>query len=57
MSSPSAWRSLWRRAVSEAVAAHLELIGTPPTVVAEMKAGQYWAHVERFAPTLSHEIR
>jgi pimeloyl-ACP methyl ester carboxylesterase len=42
---------------SEAAAAFLELLGTPPTVIAEMKAGPHWAHLEVFAPTLSHEIR
>jgi len=42
---------------SEAAASFLELLGTPPTVIAEMKAGPHWAHMEAFAPTLSHEIR
>jgi pimeloyl-ACP methyl ester carboxylesterase len=42
---------------AEATAAFLELIGTPPTAVAELKAGPSWAHMQAFAPTLSHEIR
>jgi pimeloyl-ACP methyl ester carboxylesterase len=42
---------------AEATAAFLELIGTPPTAIAEMKAGPYWAHMQAFAPTLSYEIR
>lgn len=42
---------------AEATAAFLELIGTPPTAIAEMKAGPSWAHMQAFAPTLSHEIR
>ena len=45
------------RRESEAAAAFLELLGTPPTVIAEMKAGPSWAHMEAFAPTLSHEVR
>jgi pimeloyl-ACP methyl ester carboxylesterase len=42
---------------SEATGAFLELLGTPPAVIADMKAGPQWAHMEAFAPTLSHEVR
>ena len=42
---------------SEATAAFLGLMGTPPAVIADMKAGPQWAHMEAFAPTLSHEVR
>jgi hypothetical protein len=42
---------------TDAAAAFLELSGTPPTVVAEMRAAPYWPRMEAFAPTLSHEIR
>lgn len=42
---------------TEAAAAFLELSGTPPTVIAEMKASPTWPEREAYAPTLSHEIR
>ncbi len=42
---------------AEGAAAFLELSGTPPTVVAEMRAAPSWLRMEAFAPTLSHEIR
>ena len=42
---------------TEAAAAFLELSGTPPTVVAQMRAAPHWPRMEAFAPTLSHEIR
>lgn len=42
---------------AEATAAFLELIGTPPTVVAQMKAGPRWPQMLAFAPSLSHEVR
>jgi hypothetical protein len=35
-----------------ATVAFLELIGTPPTAITEMKAGPRWAHMQSFAPTL-----
>ncbi len=41
---------------SDAAEAFLELF-TPPTVIAEMKAGAQWSYMETFAPTLSHEVR
>lgn len=40
-----------------AAAAFLELIGTPRTAIAQMRAGPHWARMETFAPTLSHEVR
>lgn len=42
---------------SEVAAAFLELVGTPPAVVAQMQGAPYWAHMEAFAPTLSYDIR
>jgi pimeloyl-ACP methyl ester carboxylesterase len=42
---------------TQATAEFLELSGTPPAVIAEMKAGPSWAHMQAFAPTLSHEVR
>ena len=42
---------------SEAAAAFLELVGTPPALITDMQAGPQWAHMEAFAPTLSHEVR
>lgn len=42
---------------AEATAAFLELIGTPPTAIAELKAGPRWAQMQAFAPTLSYEVR
>jgi pimeloyl-ACP methyl ester carboxylesterase len=42
---------------SDAAAAFVELMGTPPAAIAEMKAAPHWARMESFAPTLSHEIR
>lgn len=35
----------------------LTLMGTPPQVLDQMKAGPYWAHMEAFAPSLSREVR
>jgi pimeloyl-ACP methyl ester carboxylesterase len=42
---------------ADATAAFLGLVGTPPSVIAEMRAGPRWAHMQAFAPTLSHEVR
>ena len=42
---------------SDAAAAFLELVGTPPAVIEQMQAGPHWAHMTAFAPSLSHEIR
>jgi pimeloyl-ACP methyl ester carboxylesterase len=42
---------------TEAVVAFLELLGTPPTVVAGMRAAPHWPRMEAFAPTLSYEVR
>ena len=42
---------------TEATAAFLELLGTPPTEVAEIMDRPYWPSMEAFAPTLSHEVR
>jgi pimeloyl-ACP methyl ester carboxylesterase len=42
---------------SDAAAAFLELLGTPPAVIEQMQAGPHWAHMVAFAPSLSHEIR
>ena len=42
---------------AEATAAFLELVGTPPAVVAQMQAGPSWPRMQGFAPTLSHEVR
>jgi pimeloyl-ACP methyl ester carboxylesterase len=42
---------------AEATAAFLELSGTPPAAMAELRAGPRWAHMQAFAPTLSHEVR
>jgi pimeloyl-ACP methyl ester carboxylesterase len=42
---------------TQATAAFLELIGTPPTAIAEMQAGPHWPRMEAFAPTLSYEVR
>jgi pimeloyl-ACP methyl ester carboxylesterase len=42
---------------AEATAAFLELIGTPPAVIASMKARGSWTRMESFAPTLSYEVR
>ena len=42
---------------ADQTAAFLELVGTPPTAIAEMKAGPQWPRMQAFAPTLSHEIR
>jgi pimeloyl-ACP methyl ester carboxylesterase len=43
--------------MSDATDAFLRLMGTPPQVLEQMKAGPYWAHMEAFAPTLAHEVR
>lgn len=42
---------------SAAVEAFLELVGTPPAAIEQMKAGAQWARMEKFAPTLSYEVR
>jgi pimeloyl-ACP methyl ester carboxylesterase len=41
----------------EATVAFLALVGTPPTVIAQMKAAPGWPLRRAFARTLSHEIR
>jgi pimeloyl-ACP methyl ester carboxylesterase len=41
----------------DAAAAFLELTGVPASVIEQIKQGAHWAHLERFAPTLSCEIR
>jgi len=43
--------------LSEAAATFLELLGTPPSAVQQMKEAPHWAHMEKFAPSLSYEIR
>ncbi|HEY2161070.1 MAG TPA: alpha/beta hydrolase [Solirubrobacteraceae bacterium] len=45
------------RQASEATAAFLGLMGTPPAAIEDMKAGPAWAQMEAFAPTLSYEVR
>jgi pimeloyl-ACP methyl ester carboxylesterase len=42
---------------SDAAAAFLELVGTPPAVIEQMQAGPHWTHMIAFAPSLAHEIR
>lgn len=42
---------------SDAAASFLELMGTPPEGLEQMKAGPYWQHMEAFAPTLSYDVR
>jgi pimeloyl-ACP methyl ester carboxylesterase len=42
---------------ADATAAFLELIGTPPSAIAALKAQPTWARMQAFAPTLSHEVR
>lgn len=42
---------------AEATAAFLELLGTPATAIAELEKSPQWAHMQAFAPTLSHEVR
>ena len=41
---------------SDAAAAFLGLMGTPPAVVEQMKAGPHWEHMAAFAPSLAHEV-
>jgi Alpha/beta hydrolase family len=41
----------------EAVTTFLGLMGTPPPVIAHMKEGPYWSHLEAFAGTLSADVR
>jgi pimeloyl-ACP methyl ester carboxylesterase len=41
---------------SAATEAFLRLMGTPSEVLAQMKAGPYWAHMTAFAPTLAYEV-
>ena len=42
---------------ADATAAFLELAGTPPTAIAEMKTAPSWPRLRAFAPTLAHEVR
>jgi pimeloyl-ACP methyl ester carboxylesterase len=41
---------------SDATEAFLRLMGTPPPVLDQMKAGPDWAHLESYAPTLAYEV-
>jgi pimeloyl-ACP methyl ester carboxylesterase len=41
---------------SDAAEAFLALLGTPPEVLKQMKAGPYWKHMESFAHTLAYEV-
>jgi pimeloyl-ACP methyl ester carboxylesterase len=40
-----------------AIEAFLELVGMSSEAIEQMKAGPAWPRMERFAPTLSHEVR
>jgi pimeloyl-ACP methyl ester carboxylesterase len=42
---------------SAATEAFLELVGMPSEAIKQIKAGPQWAHMEKFAPTLSYEVR
>lgn len=42
---------------SEAAERFLGLMGTPPQVLGQMKAGPYWAHMRSFARSLPYDIR
>jgi pimeloyl-ACP methyl ester carboxylesterase len=42
---------------ADAAERYLALLGTPPEVLNQMKAGPYWAHLQSLAHTLPYDIR